>query len=265
MKFWVLIPARAGSTRLPDKPLLKIAGKPMIGHVVETAKKSGAEKVVVATDDKRVKNVAENFGASSVITDIKHQSGYDRIAEAAGLLEAPDDLIIVNLQGDEPLMPSNIIKKVAKLKYAHPNVCVATVATPITDISHVDNTNCVKVVINHQNEAMYFSRSVIPHQREDFRKSIGSLIGKSSAEIQNTYLRHLGIYSFQVSDLKNFVSWGPCQLELHEKLEQLRWLWYKKNIKVMIETQEPAIGVDTEQDLIKIRTMLQKNKIKGDI
>jgi 3-deoxy-manno-octulosonate cytidylyltransferase (CMP-KDO synthetase) len=258
MKFWVLIPARVGSTRLPNKPLLDIAGKPMIAHVIETAQKSGAEKVIVATDDQRVKSISETFGAVALITDVGHQSGSDRIAEAAELLDAPDDQIIVNLQGDEPLMPFGIIRKVAQSKEKHQDACVTTLATPINNFSELHDTNCVKVILNNFDEAIYFSRAVIPHQRDLSYCSENPEKNSILTNNKFSYLRHLGIYCFRIGDLKKFVSWGPCEIELKEKLEQLRWLWNKKTIKVIIESNNPVHGVDTEEDLEKIKIMLRE-------
>ena len=260
INFWVLIPARAGSTRLPNKPLADIDGKPMIAHVIEAAKKSGANKIIVATDDQNVKNVSKSFGASSIMTNIKHESGSDRIAEVAEILKAPDDQIIVNLQGDEPLMPPSVIKKVAQLKEKNKKIQVTTVATKINNFGEIGNPNCVKVILNKFNEAIYFSRSIIPYQRDQINKSSNLVPNLSIRNSQFTYLRHVGIYCFQIGDLKKFVSWGPCQLELVEKLEQLRWLWNRKTIKVMIETEKLTHGVDTEQDLKKIRSLFQNKK-----
>ncbi|OUW02070.1 MAG: 3-deoxy-D-manno-octulosonate cytidylyltransferase [Betaproteobacteria bacterium TMED156] len=259
MNFWVLIPARVNSTRLPNKPLLDLAGKPMIAHVIQAAKLSGAQRIVVATDDDRVIKITERFDAEGIMTDVNHPSGSDRILEALKVMKADDDQIVVNLQGDEPLIPHKLIRKVAELKYKTPESSVATVATPIKDITEIPNSNCVKVILNMKNEAIYFSRSVIPYNRNEGNKN-GIL--HSDKKVQGSsfvYLRHLGIYSFTIGDLKKFVSWGPCLLELNEKLEQLRWLWNKKSIKVIIEYDEPAPGVDTEQDLKKIRLLL-KNK-----
>lgn len=261
MKFWVLIPARAGSTRLPNKPLLDIAGKPMIAHVIETAKKSGANKIIVATDDQRVKSVSETFGATAIMTSVHHESGSDRIAEVAKILDAPDNQIIVNLQGDEPLMPPGIIKKVAKLKEENKKVHVTTVATQVENFNEILDPNCVKVILNQYNEAIYFSRSVIPYQRDKSNESSNLAYNSSITNNQVSYLRHVGIYCFQIADIKKFVSWGPCQLEVAEKLEQLRWLWNKKTIKVMIESEKLVHGVDTEQDLKKIRVLFQSKKI----
>ncbi len=261
MNFWVLIPARAGSTRLQDKPLLDIDGKPMIAHVIETAKKSGANKIIVATDDQRVKKVSEAFGATSIMTSISHESGSDRIAEAAKILGASDDQIVVNLQGDEPLMPPSVIKKVALLKEENKKVQVTTVATQIDNSDEIHDPNCVKVVTNQINEAMYFSRSVIPYQRDKFKESSKLASGSLIKNDKFFHLRHVGIYCFQIGDLQKFVSWGPCQLENEEKLEQLRWLWNRKTIKVMIETEKLMHGVDTEQDLKKIRVLFKNKKI----
>lgn len=260
MKFWVLIPARAASTRLPNKPLLDIGGKPMIAHVIETAKKSGAEKIIVATDNKRVKKVSEKYGADAIMTNVNHPSGSDRIAEVAKLLKTPDDQIIVNLQGDEPLMPFSIIAKLAKLKHDNPDACVTTVASPIINPGEVCDPNCVKVIINNHNEAIYFSRSIIPYQRDKLNIVENSVKDTKISNNSFSYLRHLGIYCFKIGDLKEFVSWGPCQLEYYEKLEQLRWLWNKKTIKVMIELQNPPQGVDTREDLEKIRIKLEEQK-----
>ncbi len=257
-KFSVLIPARAGSTRLPNKPLLEIAGKPMIGHVIETAKKSGAENVIVATDDQRIKKVSEGYGAFSVITDSKHPSGSDRIAEAAETLKIADNHIVVNLQGDEPLMPSSIITKIAELKYDFPDISVTTAATRIKNKSELDNSNSVKVILNCHSEAIYFSRSIIPFKRDiiDITEAISK--DKNDQDSGFSYLRHLGIYSFKIGDIKKFVSWGPCELENYEKLEQLRWLWNKKTIKVTIVDELTPQGVDTLEDLEIIRNKLQK-------
>jgi len=257
MKFWVVIPARLNSTRLPRKPLLDICGKPMIARVINVAKLSGAEKIIVATDDAEILKIAESYGAQSFMTDSNHPSGSDRILEAVKKNKAHKEQILVNLQGDEPLMPHDLVSRVAQLKYDHPQISVTTVVTPITKTNLINNENCVKVVLNKLNEAIYFSRSPIPHLRKDLHSKLESPKSEK-LHIKSNYFRHLGLYSFKVCDLESFVKWGPCTLEKIEKLEQLRWLWNKRTIKVMINSTEPPSGVDTPDDLERVRNLFYK-------
>ena len=257
MKFWVVIPARLNSTRLPRKPLLDICGKPMIVRVIDVAKLSGAEKIIVATDNTEIFKIAESHGAQSFMTDTNHPSGSDRILEAVKKNKAHDEQILVNLQGDEPLMPHDLVRGVAKLKYDHPRLSVTTVVTPLTKNSLIDDENCVKVVLNRLDEAIYFSRSPIPYSRNEQYSKLENLKSKN-LRTETNYFRHLGLYSFKVCDLESFVKWGPCSLEKTEKLEQLRWLWNKRTIKVMINSSEPPHGVDTPDDLERVRNLFSK-------
>ena len=245
--FWVIIPARIESTRLPGKILIDICGKPMIAHVIEKAQKSGADRVVVATDNEEIKNTSEFFGAESIITLKTHMSGSDRIAEALIKLNAPSNQIIINLQGDEPLMNPQTISNLANTKIKNKNEAVATVVSHLKDFNDINNSNCVKVVMNSKNNALYFSREPIPHHSQiDFKK-------KNFKKSELNFYKHIGIYAFSVESLKKFIKFGPCKLEMLEKLEQLRWLWMEEKIKILIDNSCTGVGVDTLEDLKGVR------------
>lgn len=238
LSFYVVIPARFASTRYPGKVLADIHGKPMIQHVYERAAASGAKAVWVATDDARVEEAARAFGAQVCMTSPEHQSGSDRLAETAAKLEWTDDEIVINVQGDEPLLPPANTAQVAE-NIARYSVNMATLYTPIENGSDVTNTNIVKVVTDRNGYALYFSRSVIPHRRD------------SEADMP-VYYRHIGIYGFRVGYLKRFSSLEQAPLERIEKLEQLRALWHGERIHVAQARQEPGPGVDTQADLEKL-------------
>lgn len=238
LAFNVVIPARFASSRLPGKVLADIHGKPMIQHVYERAVASGANTVWIATDDERVAESAAAFGAPVCMTSAEHQSGSDRLAETAAQRKWADDEIVINVQGDEPLLPPVNIVQVAE-NMARYSVNMATLCTPVENEADIANTNIVKVVTDKNGFALYFSRSVIPHRRD-------------AEDDMPVYYRHIGIYGFRVGYLKRFSSQEPSPLERIEKLEQLRALWHGECIHVAQARREPGPGVDTQADLEKL-------------
>lgn len=247
LKFKIAIPARYQSTRLPGKPLLDIAGKPMIQWVYEKAMQCGADEVVVATDDMRIADICNGFGARVCITDPNHQSGTDRLAELATICGWDKDDIVVNLQGDEPLIPTALLLQVASNLTKNTDSSIATLYTPIHEREEVVDPNVVKVVKNNSGEALYFSRAPIPWDRD---KVI------SDSEIANYYYRHLGIYAYRVDFLLSYSSLDSSYIEKYESLEQLRALsnGYKIHIEEAVEL--PGMGVDTAEDLEKVKGKL---------
>lgn len=251
MRFTVIIPARYASTRLPGKPLLDIAGKPMIQHVYERAAASGAERVLVATDDSRIADCVKSFQGEYCLTRSDHPSGTDRLQEVATQLGLQDNDIVVNVQGDEPMLPEQLITQVAKTLADEPQADIATLAEPIDDVVQLQNSNNVKVVLDHQNFALYFSRAPIPWDRRSSSQSL---------PLSAAPLRHIGIYAYRVSFLNHFVACLPSPLEQIESLEQLRALHYGKRIKVAIALGTLPGGVDTREDLIEIRKLFEQNQ-----
>lgn len=249
--FTVVIPSRFASTRLPGKPLLLIAGKPMIQHVWEQASKSSAQRVVVATDDARIEEACKGFGAEVVMTREDHNSGTDRLAEVAGKLGLASDAIVVNVQGDEPLIPPSVIDQVAANLAAHPEARMATLAEPIEDVQALFNPNVVKVVSDLNGLALTFSRATLPWAREAFAQHPDVL----PADVP--FRRHIGIYAYRAGFLQDFVAWGPCWLENTEALEQLRALWHGVRIHVADALIAPPTGVDTPEDLERVRRLLE--------
>lgn len=249
--FVVVIPARYGSSRFPGKPLAMIAGKPMIQHVWEQACKSSAERVVVATDDARIVQACEAFGADVVLTREDHNSGTDRLAEVATHLGLAADAIVVNVQGDEPMIPPAVIDQVAANLAAHPEAGISTLAEPIEDITALFNPNVVKVVSDVNGLALTFSRAPLPWARD--------ALAKTRDELPEgvPYRRHIGIYAYRVGFLHDFVSWGPCWLENTENLEQLRALWNGVRIHVADALEAPPAGVDTPDDLERVKRLLE--------
>lgn len=254
MSFTVIIPARFASSRLPGKPLEDIAGKPMIQHVYEQAKKSGAREVIVATDDERIRQVAEGFGARVCMTAEDHASGTDRLQEVVSQLGYGDDEVIVNVQGDEPLIPPANIDQVADLLLASPNAGIATLSERITDVSDVFDPNAVKVVTNAVGSALYFSRAPMPWARDEFNALDDGLPASLPAGVD--FQRHIGIYGYRVGLLHDFVTWEPAPIELTESLEQLRAMWNGVEIKVAEALETPPPGVDTPADLERVRAIL---------
>lgn len=249
--FSVVIPARFASSRLPGKPLQAIAGKPMIQHVWEQACQSAAQQVVVATDDARIVEACRAFGAEVLLTKSEHNSGTDRLAEVAGQLGLASNAIVVNVQGDEPLIPPAIIDQVAANLAAHPEAAIATLAEPIVDAETLFNPNVVKVVSDLNGLALTFSRAPLPWARDDFAS------GRERLPAGVPYRRHIGIYAYRAGFLHDFVAWGPCWLENTECLEQLRALWHGVRIHVDDALQAPPAGVDTPEDLERVRRLLE--------
>jgi 3-deoxy-manno-octulosonate cytidylyltransferase (CMP-KDO synthetase) len=245
LSFKVAIPARYASQRLPGKPLLQIAGKPMIQHVFERAVQSGAEEVLIATDDERVASGALAFGARVCMTSNHHVSGSERLAEAARLLAWDDATIVVNLQGDEPLMPPANIRQVAENLAACPRAQIATLCTPIAAMDEYLNPNVCKVVRDRDDFALYFSRAPIPCARDD-QLTEGAGLGD----------RHIGLYAYRAGYLQAYAAAPPCELERIERLEQLRALWRGDRIHVADAVERPGRGVDTPEDLAAVNQLL---------
>nr|WP_288250643.1 3-deoxy-manno-octulosonate cytidylyltransferase [uncultured Pseudomonas sp.] len=250
LDFTVVIPARLRSTRLPGKPLLPIAGKPMVQHVWEQARRSAASRVVIATDDAGIYEACQAFGAEVLMTRVDHESGTDRLAEVAVQLGLPSDAIVVNVQGDEPLIPPVIIDQVAANRAANPQAGIATLAELIHEPQAVFNPNAVKVVSDKNGLALSFSRAPLPWARDAFAKGQDLPPGVP-------YRRHIGMYAYRVGFLHDFVGWGPCWLEQTEALEQLRALWHGVRIHVEDAIEAPAVGVDTPEDLERVRRLLE--------
>ncbi|MCU1733891.1 MULTISPECIES: 3-deoxy-manno-octulosonate cytidylyltransferase [unclassified Pseudomonas] len=249
--FTVVIPARLRSTRLPGKPLLPIAGKPMVQHVWEQARKSSAARVVIATDDPGIVEACKAFGAEVLLTREDHESGTDRLAEVAAALGLPADAIVVNVQGDEPLIPPSIIDQVAANLAEHPEAGIATLGEPIEDVESLFNPNVVKVVADCNGLALTFSRAPLPWARDAFAKS------RDRLPEGVPYRRHIGMYAYRAGFLQDFVGWGPCWLEKAEALEQLRALWHGVRIHVADALEAPPVGVDTPEDLERVRRLLE--------
>jgi len=247
MSFTVIIPARYQSTRLPGKPLADIAGKPMIEWVYQQALQAGAEKVIIATDDSRVEAAALAFGADVCMTSPLHESGTERLAEVVEKMAIPDDHIIVNVQGDEPLIPPEIITQVAE-NLAKSQAPMATLSVDITDEEEAFNPNAVKVVTDEQGYALYFSRATIPWDRDAF--------AGQDKHLPQPLQRHIGIYAYRAGFINTYINWAPSTLEKIECLEQLRVLWYGEKIHVAVAKKAPAAGVDTPEDLAAVRKLL---------
>jgi 3-deoxy-manno-octulosonate cytidylyltransferase (CMP-KDO synthetase) len=245
-EFYVVIPARYASTRLPGKPLLDIAGKPMVAWVAERAKSSGAKHVVVATDDMRILEALQRFGHHAMMTRADHVSGTDRIAEVAQAQGWSDDAIIVNVQGDEPLIEASLIVEVANTLSNHPESVMATACHAILSKADFLNPNVVKVVLDSQSNALYFSRAPIPFPRDAFAANLD--LPKNMP-----IYRHIGIYAYRAKFLKEYAIIQPSVLEQVESLEQLRVLHHGYKIAVSISQNAPASGVDTQEDLDFIR------------
>lgn len=244
MSFTIIIPARYAAQRLPGKPLIDIAGKPMVQHTWERAQESDASRVVVATDDERIEQAVKEFGGEVVMTATDHRSGTDRLQEAAQLLQLNENDIIVNVQADEPLLPASAIHQVADNLATHADAGIATLCEIIQSQEEVEDPNSVKVVFDKSGRALYFSRSTIPHN--------------ANASARNCF-RHIGLYAYRVSVLNQFVSWAPSELELAEKLEQLRAMDNGVAIHVGVSDSQIPPGVDTEKDLESVRHYLSAN------
>ncbi|NAW63999.1 3-deoxy-manno-octulosonate cytidylyltransferase [Photobacterium halotolerans] len=248
MAFTVIIPARYQSSRLPGKPLADIAGKPMIQWVYEQASKAGARQVIVATDDQRIADAVTSFGGEVCLTRADHESGTERLAEVVEKYQLAADEIVVNVQGDEPMIPPSIIRQVAD-NLARSDAPMATLAVEIDHADEVFNPNAVKVVMDKNGYALYFSRASIPWDRDNF--------AKRPQEIHQNLLRHIGIYAYRAGFINTYINWEPSTLEKIESLEQLRVLWHGEKIHVDVAIDPPPAGVDTPEDLDKVRLLIK--------
>ena len=249
MGFTVLIPARLASSRLPDKPLADIAGLPMVVRVAQAAGRSGALKVVVAADSQRIVDACLAHGCAALLTRTDHPSGSDRLAEACALLGLDGDDLVVNVQGDEPLIAPGMIDACAELLRQRPDCVMATVAHAIADLAEFSNPNVVKVVLDAAGRALYFSRAPIPWWRDGFADGIPALPTTPPA------LRHVGLYAYRAGFLRSFPSLAVAPLETTESLEQLRVLWHGERIAVHVSDERPGPGVDTPEDLARVRAI----------
>lgn len=252
--FWVLIPARLASTRLPDKPLADIAGLPMVVRVARQAALSAAQGCVVATDHERIAEACALHGVRCVMTAESHPSGSDRLAQACDVLGLPNEAVVVNVQGDEPLIPPSLINDVASSLQAHPDAVMSTAAHPIHTVADFFNPNVVKVVTDRAGHALYFSRAPIAWWRD----GMSTLTAETplAALPDPAPLRHVGIYAYRVGFLRRFPQLSQSPLEQVEALEQLRVLWHGERIAVHITSTAPATGVDTPEDLARVRALL---------
>ena len=248
-KFYVVIPARYASTRLPGKPLLDIAGKPMVIHVADRARLSGAVQIVVATDDLRIVEAAKQHGYYAMLTRADHVSGTDRIAEVASREGWQDDAIVVNVQGDEPLIDPALISEVAATLANNKEAVMATACHGIHNKADFINPNIVKVVLDRQGHALYFSRAPIPYPRDAFA-------GESELPSDMPVYRHIGIYAYRTKFLNQYAHIPPAAIEQFESLEQLRVLYQGYKIAVAITDNAPVTGVDTENDLAYVRSLM---------
>ncbi len=253
MKFRVVIPARHASSRLPGKPLADIGGKPMVVRVAERAAEAGAEEAIVATDDQRVLDAVRAAGHRALMTSVQHASGTDRLAEVAEMLDCADDDIIVNVQGDEPLIEPALIRECALCLGSHEAAAIATLAHPLFSTDEFRNPNVVKVVTDRQGYALYFSRAMIPWPRDAFAAAAPDPSFPEGLPV----LRHIGLYAYRASFLREFAGLAPAPLERFEMLEQLRALWHGYRIAVAVTPEAPGAGVDTPEDLERVRALFR--------
>ena len=249
MGFTVLIPARLASTRLPDKPLADIAGLPMVVRVAQRAEQSSAAQVVVAADSARIADACSKHGVRAVLTRPDHPSGSDRLAEACEHLGLSRDDVVVNVQGDEPLIDPALIDAVAALLQQRPQASMSTAAHPIASVADFTNPNVVKVVLQADGLALYFSRAPIPWWRDGFAQGVSALPDPAP-------LRHVGIYGYRAGFLREFPRMPQAPVESCEALEQLRALWHGHRIAVHVTDQAPGAGVDTPEDLERVRQLV---------
>lgn len=250
--FHVLIPARLASTRLPDKALVDLAGLPMVVRVAQACAAAGASQVVVATDHPRIEAACLAHGVRAVMTRPDHASGSDRLAEACELLGLDGDDVVVNVQGDEPLLPPPLIRQVAADLAAHPAADMATLSQRIVTLADLASPHVVKVVCDRDGYALYFSRSLVPHPRDGMPEA------EHLTEVQPGWQRHIGIYAYRVGFLRAFVHWPPAGIETTEMLEQLRALWNGATIHVAEACAPAPVGVDTPDDLERLRAQLRR-------
>ncbi len=259
--FVAVVPARLASTRLPDKPLADIGGRPMVVHVAQRAQRSGATQVIVATDSARVVEAVKAYGFDAMLTRDDHPSGTDRLAEVASRLGWSDDTLVVNVQGDEPLIDPALVADVARHLAEHPDCAIATAAHPVASIDEAFDPNAVKVVIDARGTALYFSRAPIPWFRDSYRNVLNSSASTDVANSRSTLTldaaapvyRHIGIYAYRVGFLRRYPTLAASPLERAESLEQLRAIWHGERIAVKVTDAAPPPGVDTPEDLARAR------------
>jgi 3-deoxy-manno-octulosonate cytidylyltransferase (CMP-KDO synthetase) len=254
--FRVVIPARYASTRFPAKALAMLSGKPVIQHVYEQASRSRADEIIIATDDHRIAEVCQGFGANVAMTRAYHESGTDRVAEVVEQQRWPDESIVVNVQGDEPLIPSASIDQVAELLAARRAADIATLCSTISEPSQFNDPNAVKVIFDSEGRALYFSRAGIPAMAHGSKDNSVSA-ARDGKESPIGWL-HIGIYAYRVGALKRLTGQVPCELEMREKLEQLRALWLGMTIQVEVAMSQHGPGVDTPEDLAAAENYLTR-------
>jgi len=269
VSFVVVIPARYASTRLSGKLLRSIAGKPLLQHTYEQVKKSGAQRVFIATDNQRIVDAAKGFAAEVVLTSTHHPSGTDRIAELVEKQGLSEDVVVVNVQGDEPLIPPENIQSVVTKLAESSKADMATLCIPIKSNKELFNPNVVKVVLDNQGYALYFSRSTIPWSRDVFPRHYPGFTKKNINaiaidELQCPYYRHIGLYAYRVDFLKRYVKLPPDPLEKVEALEQLRVLANGYKIQVEISSNDSSIGVDTEEDLRRVKAIIESRYMSSN-
>jgi 3-deoxy-manno-octulosonate cytidylyltransferase (CMP-KDO synthetase) len=250
VSFSVLIPARLASTRLPNKPLADIAGVPMVVRVAQRAAQSGAERVVVATDNSGIVAACDAHGVQALLTREDHPSGSDRLAEACEQLGLDGDALIVNVQGDEPLIDPALVRECAQLLRRRPECVMSTAAHEIRSAREFANPNVVKVVLDAQGRALYFTRAPVPWWRDGFAGGVSALPSPPP-------LRHVGMYAYRAAFLRRFPGLAPSPLERTEALEQLRVLWHGERIAVHVSSDAPGPGVDTPEDLDRVRAIFE--------
>jgi 3-deoxy-manno-octulosonate cytidylyltransferase (CMP-KDO synthetase) len=253
--FHVIIPARFSASRLPGKPLLRIGDRPLVQWVWESARASGAASVLIATDDVRILDSARTFGAECLMTSPQHASGTDRIAEVVRSKGFTPDDIVVNLQGDEPMMPARVVREVADALNERPGIDIATAVAPIQSLAEFLDPNCVKALRAGDGQALYFSRAPVPWPRDGVKDGQPGVFTGA--------WRHIGIYAYRVRGLLQFASWQPTPLEQAEKLEQLRALEHGMRIHLVTLTEAPPAGVDTPEDLDRVRAALAAGRHLG--
>ena len=246
--FHVVIPARFAASRLPGKPLLRIGDRPLIQWVWQRARASGAASVVVATDDERIFDAARGFGADCLMTSPQHASGTDRIAEVVRAKGFAADDVVVNLQGDEPMMPAAVVNEVAEALSARPQTDIASAVAPVESLAEFLDPSCVKALRARDGQALYFSRAPVPWPRD-------GVTDGQPRDFAGAW-RHIGIYAYRVRSLLQFAAWLPTPLEEREKLEQLRALENGMRIHLVVLSEVPPAGVDTAQDLERVRAGL---------
>ena len=264
--FKIVIPARYASSRLPGKPLIIIAGKPMIQHTFERAKQCMAGEVIIATDDQRIFDAAKKFTNDIVMTSKDHSSGTERLAEVVELKGWDDETIVVNVQGDEPLVSAPHIELVASALENNSQAGLSTLATSIESIDDIIDSNVVKVVLDYQGNALYFSRAVIPWARDSFSINKNTITLQQDIKAllaQTNWYRHIGMYAYRVSTLKRYMTLAPCMVEKTESLEQLRILYHGIKIHVSIVDEQTGHGVDVEEDIAKVEKILLELKMEN--